>query len=348
VTPPTRSLALLALVLAGVPARAGEDRRDGRIVRVDRVRDEVLVPAGRFTMGVTPEDIDGMDGLESLCRAAMPLISARWGMPCEEWARELHAMAPREVYLDSFWIDRTEVTAGAYRACIEAGACPLDPVFAGDERFVLPELPMVNVTWREATVYCGWRGKRLPTEAEWEKAARGTDGRIWPWGARERPDDFNHGRSPDLVVRSLWEELSISNRAEFHDWFGVPDDTDGFIAAAPPGSFPWGEGPYGAVDQAGNVAEWVADAWSRKGYRVSEDRTLPLTNPYRDSAVDSAGQHVIRGGSWRQPLHMARVDLRDPMMADLDPETRLPHVGFRCARNDAVRTLTDWPRTDEP
>jgi len=336
--------ALFAALLAGPgPAQAGDDgHAGGRIVRVERIRDEVLVPAGRFTMGVAPEDIEGLEGLEQLCLASLPLIPRSWGNPCEEWGKELHALEPREVYLDAFWIDRTEVTAGAFRKCIEAGACPLDPVFAGDERYVTPELPMVNVTWQEAQGYCAWRGKRLPTEAEWEKAARGTDGRIWPWGARERPDDFNHGQAPDLVVRSLWEELSNSDRIEFYDWFGVPDDSDGYTAAAPPGSYPWGEGPYGTVDQAGNVAEWVQDVWSRKGY----DK-LPLTNPVRDAASDSAGQHVIRGGSWRQPMHQSRVDLRDPMMADFTPDTRLPQVGFRCARGDTPRAAAVWPRSTD-
>jgi formylglycine-generating enzyme required for sulfatase activity len=340
----------MALALAALPAAAGDDGHagGGRIVRVERTSDEVLVPAGKFTMGVAPEDIDGLDGLENMCRASLPLIPLGWGSPCDEWGVELRNTGPREVFLDAFWIDRTEVTVAAYKKCVDAGACPLDPMFAGDERYNTPELPVVNVTWGEAQRYCNWLGKRLPTEAEWEKAARGTDGRIWPWGSRERPDDFNHGQAPDLVVRSLWEEMAIADRIEFFDWFGIPDDSDGYVAASPPGTFPWGEGPYGTLDQAGNVAEWVADVWTRKGYGTAgkDLDALPLTNPLRDTAKDSAGQHVIRGGSWRQPMHMARVDLRDPMMAALTPDTRLPHVGFRCARGAAASSAppADWPR----
>jgi formylglycine-generating enzyme required for sulfatase activity len=341
----------LAIALAVVPATAGDDGRTaGRIVRVERVRDEVLVPAGRFTMGVEPEDIDGLDGLENACRGSLPLFPRSWGAPCDEWGVELRNMAPREVYLDAFWIDRTEVTAAQYRECVEAGACALDPMFVGDERYVAPDLPLVNVTWQEASRYCRWRGKRLPTEAEWEKAARGTDGRIWPWGTRDRPEDFNHGQSPDLVMRSLWEELNAADRFEFFDWFGLPDEKDGYLATAPAGTYPWGEGPYGTLDQAGNVAEWVADVWTRKGYGKPRDKdALPLTNPLRDTAADSAGQHVARGGSWRQPMHMSRVDLRDPMQADFTPDTRMPHIGFRCARGDdphGAGAGTSWPREE--
>jgi sulfatase modifying factor 1 len=349
-------LAVTAGLVAAPVARAADEdpaapaaaARTGKIVRVERVHDEVLVPAGTFTMGVNAEDVgNGMDGgLYALCMAARPRLPRNWGAPCDEWITEVTNQAPREVYLDAFLIDRTEVTGAQYRACIEAGACALDAMFAGDERYVRPELPIVNVTWREAQAYCRWRGKRLPSEAEWEKAARGTDGRIWPWGLRERPDDFNHGKSPDLTMHTLWTEMIDNEQLQFDEWFGLVDDSDGHQAAAPPGSYAWGDGPYGTVDQAGNVAEWVADVWTRKAYDG-----LPGTNPLRDVATDSAGLHVYRGGSWHQPPYLARVDLRDPMMADLDPEVRLPYVGFRCARADASRTAADeptWPRGTGP
>jgi formylglycine-generating enzyme required for sulfatase activity len=310
----------------------------GRIVRVERVDDELLVPAGRFTMGISSEP-DELETLAEACRQAMPPVPKSWGDVCREWIREVTQQEQREVFLDAFWIDRTEVTAAAYRACIEAGACPLEPLFAGDERHLAPELPMVNVTWQDAQTFCKWKGKRLPTEAEWEKAARGTDGRIWPWGNAERPDDFNHGQIIDLTMQTLRDEMYRQLRADLTEWIGIPDQSDGFANAAPPGSFAWGEGPYGTVDQAGNVAEWVADVWSRKGYQ-----DLPHTNPMRDVSADTAGQHVIRGGSWRHPATQGRVDLRDPIMAELSASSRFAHVGFRCARGDTPAAGAWWPR----
>src|SRR5512134_3264010 len=88
----------------------------------------------------------------------------------------------REVYVSPFLIDRREVTAAEYRRCVLAGSCDLTPLVAGDRRFIRDDLPVVNVTWFDAVSFCGWQGKRLPTEAEWEKAARGDDARRWPWG----------------------------------------------------------------------------------------------------------------------------------------------------------------------
>jgi formylglycine-generating enzyme required for sulfatase activity len=339
------SIAWIAAVAAygigapGARASEGETAGAGRIVRVERVADEVLVPAGRFAMGVSP-DPGEIETFHALCHAALPPLPKSWGEPCREWIRELTQQEMREVYLDAFWIDRTEVTAAAYRACVEAGGCALEPLFAGDERHLAPELPMVNITWQEAETYCRWRGKRLPTEAEWEKAARGTDGRVWPWGNRERPEDFNHGQPLDATMQALRDEMYRQNRGDLTEWIGIPDAGDGFATAAPPGSYAWGEGPYGAVDQAGNVAEWVADLWSRKGYQ-----DLPLTNPMRDVAADTAGQHVFRGGSWRHPEHLGRVDLRDPIMAELSASSRFAHVGFRCARGEAPSGGGEvWPR----
>ena len=85
------------------------------------------------------------------------------------------------VYLDTFWIDKTEVTNAQYQTCVSAGACSQSE-YADDSHFNAPNQPVVGVSWNDATAYCEWAGRRLPTEAEWEKAARGTDGRIYPWG----------------------------------------------------------------------------------------------------------------------------------------------------------------------
>jgi formylglycine-generating enzyme required for sulfatase activity len=294
-------------------------------VRVERVREEVLVPAGRFIMGISSED---KMTLRSECDAMIPGSQAGiLQAGCDQWEEAFADMESREVHLDAYWIDRREVTVAEYRACVRGGGCDLEALFAGDERYLVDALPMVNVSWRDATAYCAWRGKRLPSEAEWEKAARGTVGWVWPWGWRDRPDDFNHGKVRDDVFKMLEEERGLGG-VHPSDWIGHTDSSDGASYAARPGTYPWGEGPYGTVDQAGNVAEWVADLWVADGYR-----DLPDVNPLRDTAPSSAGQHVVRGGSWRQPAFLGRVDVRDPMNPHYEREQRMPHIGFRCARS---------------
>src|SRR5439155_18385940 len=95
---------------------------------------------------------------------------------------EMQHMEPREVFVSAYWIDRDEVSVTDYRACINAGECDLDATVAGDDRYIQDGGAMVNVTWDDAQRYCRWRGGRLPTEAEWERAARGDGNGPWPWG----------------------------------------------------------------------------------------------------------------------------------------------------------------------
>jgi formylglycine-generating enzyme required for sulfatase activity len=163
------------------------------------------------------------------------------------------------VYLDAFYIDRTEVTNAQYRACVEAGACsqPHDTGWYNDPNRA--EHPVVYVDWNQANAYCRWAGKRLPTEAEWEKAARGTDGRTYPWGNSD----------PDC------------NKANYGDCVGDKTAV---------GSYPAGASPYGALGMAGNVCEWVAD-WYDLGYYSQS----PTRNP---PGPDSGEERGLRGGSW--------------------------------------------------
>jgi len=168
------------------------------------------------------------------------------------------------VYLDDFYIDKYEVTNVLYKACVDAGVCqPPEKTgsFTRSNYFGNPEYdnyPVVFVTWEDAQSYCQWRGMKLPTEAQWEKAARGTDGRVYPWG-----NDMNQ------------------NNANFHDTVG---DT------SPVGSYENGKSPYGVYDMAGNAWEWVADWYSDTYYLDT-----PLTNP---TGPASGEYRVLRGGSW--------------------------------------------------
>jgi formylglycine-generating enzyme required for sulfatase activity len=160
----------------------------------------------------------------------------------------------RTVKLGEFSIDRYEVTQAQYDRCVKAGVCPVARRFPG---CVGPGLPVVGVSWHDARRYCRWSGKRLPTEAEWERAARGTDGRRYPWGAR----------------------LDCS-KANFGNFSGAgPCSRKNPGQIIPPGKRPGGVSPAGAHDLAGNVWEWVSD--DDAGYRERAD----------------PGQRVVRGGS---------------------------------------------------
>jgi formylglycine-generating enzyme required for sulfatase activity len=190
----------------------------------------VCVPAGAFLMGSTDGD---------------PYANDR--------EQPQHA-----VHLDAFWIDEHEVTNTQYRKCVEAGACQ-EPGCWTDSRLSSPDQPVVCVAWDDAQAYAAWVGGRLPTEAEWEKAARGTDGQIYPWG--DSP--------PDCYKANYW------------GCTGWPLSV---------GTHPDGASPYGALDMAGNVWEWVADWYSDDYYAWSLFR-----NPQGPDLGDS---RVLRGGGF--------------------------------------------------
>src|SRR5438552_1920048 len=192
---------------------------------------QILIRAGTFTMGSTAQEIE----------FAIDLCKKDWHGTdfCEKpFVNEVEA---HEVTLSAYYIDRTEVTVAAYRRCVELGRCIAPPFAAGGQRFDRTDYPVTLVTWNEANDFCRFDGGRLPTEAEWERAARGTTGRRFPWGNVYNKDICNHG-VPLLALQD------------------VTDDSDGFAELAPVGSFPLGRTPDGIDDLAGNVEEWVEDA----------------------------------------------------------------------------------------
>ena len=260
----------------------------------------VYVPAGVFRMGSTDEEIDE---IYNECYDNME-------MPCErEWFEgELPA---HNVYLDAFWIDQTEVTNGQYQKCIESGVCapPMSSEsYTRDSYYgnsTYDNFPVIYVDWFQAQTYCEWADRRLPTEAEWEKAARGTDGRKYPWG----------NGSPNAGL------LNFS--------YDQGDTTE-------VGSYPAGASPYGAIDMAGNVVEWVAD-WYDKGYYVKS----PKENPQGPS---SGEYRAVRGGDWGDS---ADYTLRSTYRGGDKPikPSLIFYLGFRCATSSSAIQLPTADQT---
>jgi formylglycine-generating enzyme required for sulfatase activity len=214
--------------------------------------------------------------------------------------------SPHEVYLADYWIDRTEVTLARYRQCVAAGRCSEPPYASGGERFDRPDFPVVLVTWQDAFNFCAWAGGRLPTEAEWERAAKGMTGRRYPWGQVYNPGLSNHGRNPTFGSFGgfVWSEL---------------DPSDGFVELAPVGSFPEGRTLDGIDDLAGNVEEWVGD------YYAPEFARATVVNP---RGPDIGDERVLKGGSYAhgQPILRGASRGRDI------PSIRRPWRGFRCVQ----------------
>ncbi|MGH8055724.1 MAG: formylglycine-generating enzyme family protein, partial [Candidatus Entotheonellia bacterium] len=180
------------------------------------------------------------------------------------------------VYLDAFYIDASEVTNARYSKFMQATGRQA-PRYWNDTKFNASDQPVVGVTWDDAEAYCTWASKRLATEAEWEKAARGTDGRTYPWGDQ-------------------WERTK-ANTSE-----GGPG------RPTPVGSYEGGKSPHGAYDTAGNVWEWVADWYGEQYYRNSPGRNS--RGPERSDG------RVLRGGSWSFNPFNARASDRNWYIPD--------------------------------
>jgi formylglycine-generating enzyme required for sulfatase activity len=197
-----------------------------------------------------------------------------------------------KVYVDSFSMDKYEVTVGQYAAFLQAKGIDPPSDWKTMNRSEHQKRPVANVDWADAFAFCKWAGKRLPTEAEWEKAARGTDDRLYPWGNDvPTPLHANFGKS---------------------DW-----SNHGVLA--PIGSFEAGKSPYGIYDMAGNVWEWVNDWYGYDYYKNSQSQ-----NP---TGPSSGGTKVIRGGAWNSNPRAMRSSNRS-----LTSPTDQGLTGFRCAK----------------
>jgi formylglycine-generating enzyme required for sulfatase activity len=254
--------ALAALAIAAVAAIAAAlltQREPGPVTTGKDGAPSVLIPAGTFTLG---------DDEQS------PL---------------------REVRLDAFYLDQYEVTVARYAAFLQAtGGVSLPDEWDAVDVPTHAQLPVVGVGWQEAAAYCRWAGRRLPTEAEWEAAARGHDGRRYPWG-NDAP---------------TFERANFANTS--------PETYAGGLA--PVGSHAQGRSPYNVHDMAGNAAEWVSD-WYGERFSASD-----VHNP---QGPGSGERRVVRGGGRFDPADRVSATRR----FGASPETRLPDLGFRCARD---------------
>ena len=205
------------------------------------------------------------------------------------------------ISLDSYWIDQTEVTNGMYSQCVAAGAC-LPPtnitsssrtVYYGDERFDI--YPVIYVDWAMAQTYCSWAGGRLPTEAEWEKAARGVDRRTYPWG----------NAAPSCSLANFWGTGG-----------GCVGDT------SPVGSYLFGASPYGVLDMAGNVWEWVSD-WFNVRYYILSPLEIPRSGirlgVFHPRWLLDGHRQLHPGGTPYRRFHLQHLLPRLPLRLQLVP-----------------------------
>jgi formylglycine-generating enzyme required for sulfatase activity len=237
--------------------------------------DMVFIPSGDFWMGAAPNDADAQDDEKP----------------------------GQQIFLDAFCIAKLEVSNEQYAAFVKDTSHPPPPAAIPQQPdgwigTVPPphyeQFPVVRVSWEDALAYCQWRKATLPTEAQWEKAARGTDSRIFPWGLMWDPSRANSGKTPGAAAR-------------------------------PVTSFGDGASPYGLLNMSGNVAEWVYDWYDPEGYKGSASRN-PTGSPRQQQF------RVVRGGSFHDLPVLLRTSARVGIWPARPPN--LPatdHIGFRCS-----------------
>jgi iron(II)-dependent oxidoreductase len=290
---------LVMLVVWGALACSHDDKFE---FSSDAYRDapptELLdVPAGPFTMG-SPFSQDFFDGAN------------------DQPFSDEHPQ--HEVTLAAYRIEARETTNAQHRACVSAGAC-VDPAITGPagvhEYYINPkydDYPVLYVTWDMADAYCRWRGRRLPTEAEWEKAARGAaDDRSYPWGWAEPTCDL-----ADISV--LAPVPDDPDDAVYETCFDFPVEVGAYSLAA---------SPYGVQQMTGNVAEWTGDWYADDYY----DQEVWPDNAENPQGPPDGDEKVVRGGGWADTAIYARVSFR----GRLAPQEAASTIGFRCATGEA-------------
>ena len=264
-----------ALSLGVAEPPPSKDGQTASLAEAGRGRDNapvVLITAGPFTMGSDE------------------------GLPNE---RPQHI-----VTLDAYYIDKYEVTLNLYRKFLEEGKHEAPQTWDDEAAMTVGDRPAIGMSWASAAAYCKWAGKRLPTEAEWEKAARGSDARRYPWGNMQPFVDIAN------YNRGIWVSEAITLVA-------VNSGLEGMSVRH--GLKEGGKSPFGLFHMAGNAAEWVADWYERDYYQKSPGKNPP--------GPASGEKRVLRGGSWADLPSTLRVTARFSAEPDFEDRT----VGFRCA-----------------
>ena len=254
------------------------------------------------------ERISPIDGMPQLY---VPAGMLRMG-GLDVHADDRDELPAHTVSLGAFWVDQLEVTNAMYMLCVQAAGCepPMDwssnvrPSYFNDVEF--KDYPVVHVTWQQAETYCKWAGRRLPTEAEWERAARGDDFRNYPWGDAPASGEY----------------------ANFNYLVGETSRVGSYLAGA---------SPYGALDMAGNVWEWVADLYEVEYYKNSPEHKPPGPD------FNSTNLRVIRGGSYQDAAVDLRVSKRGgaygPSLEPRRNDSSISNehsskIGFRCVMDE--------------
>lgn len=290
--------ASVAAIVVQAPHSSADDARDATEDDELGRGPRAWIAAGWFTFGATDEDLERA---RRLCvTERIPLALRLRGCASDELLQD--ELPARRVYLSAYGLDRHEVSRAELLACIDAGACDPPGVASAHPELSAAEHPAVGLDWLAAQALCSFRGGRLPSEAEWERAARGDSERRFPWGSFFNPALANHGL-PGL---------------SFDPGVGVASDRDGYAYLAPIDAYADARSPHGLVQMAGNVWEWTADSFA--GVRAQ-----PLSvNP---RVLLDNGLRTVRGGSFRTPAWTLRVTHR----AGRAEGKGFLDVGVRCA-----------------